>query len=234
MENNFLELIDIESIDEIGYANMVDISVTGDSSFILGDGIISHNSAVSAVRKFRDPQSFGAFPLRGKFVNVSEMTNTEVIKNDEAVQLMASLGIKFGEYPSALRYGKIYLYTDADPDGDHISASIINFFNKYWPDLINQGRVFKVMTPLVVAKKGKETILFYSDEEFVAWERKNKAKAWEIEYKKGLAALEDREYCQIIKTPVLVNLINDSEYATSLTNWFGPDPSIRKQKLLNK
>lgn len=97
MENSFLELIDIESIEEIGYVNMVDISVTGDESFILGDGIISHNSAVSAVRKFRDPQTFGAFPLRGKFINVSEMTNTEVIKNDEAVQLMASLGIKFGE-----------------------------------------------------------------------------------------------------------------------------------------
>lgn len=196
-------------------------------------GIFEGNSAVSAVRKFRDPQMFGAFPLRGKFINVSEMTNTEVIKNDEAVQLMASLGIKFGEYPSALRYGKIYLYTDADPDGDHISASIINFFNKYWPDLINQGRVFKVMTPLVVAKKGKETILFYSDEEFVAWEKKNKAKAWEIEYKKGLAALESPEYSQIIHNPVLVKLVNDEKSMKSLQEWFGPDPTVRKQKLLN-
>ena len=234
MENSFLELIDIESIEEIGYVNMVDISVTGDESFILGDGIISHNSAVSAVRKFRDPQTFGAFPLRGKFINVSELTNIEVIKNDEAVQLMASLGIKFGEYPSALRYGKIYLYTDADPDGDHISASIINFFNKYWPDLINQGRVFKVMTPLVVAKKGRETVLFYTNDEFVAWEKKNKAKAWDIEYKKGLAALEHAQYSEIIKNPVLVKLVNDERAAQSLIEWFGPDPSARKEKLLTK
>ena len=195
-------------------------------------GIFEGNSAISAVRKFRDPQIFGAFPLRGKFINVSEMTNTEVIKNDEAVQLMGSLGIKFGEYPSDLRYGKIYIYADADPDGDSISSLLINFFDKYWPDLINQGRIFRVMTPLVVAKKGKETLLFYTDVEFLAWEKKNKAKNWEIEYKKGLAALENEEYREIIHKPVLVKLQNDPLYKESLQNWFGPDPTVRKEKLL--
>lgn len=194
-------------------------------------GIFEGNSAVSAVRKFRDPQFFGAFPLKGKFVNVSEMTNTEVIKNDEAVQLMGALGIKFGEYPSSLRYGKIYLYTDADPDGDHIAASLINFFDKYWPDLINQGRVFRVMTPLVVAKKSKDTLLFYTESEFLAWEKKH-SKGWAIEYKKGLAALEDEEYKAIIHKPVLLKLNNDEQYQQSLQNWFGSDPKVRKEKLI--
>jgi DNA topoisomerase-2 len=196
-------------------------------------GIFEGNSAVSAVRKFRDPQIFGGFPLKGKFINVSEMTNAEVIKNDEAVQLMGALGIKFGEYPSSLRYGKIYLYTDADPDGDHIAASLLNFFDKYWPDLINHGRIFRVMTPLVVAKKGKETLLFYTDAEFSAWEKKH-AKGWDIEYKKGLAALEDEEYKEIIHKPVLLKLSNDDNYKQSLQDWFGPDPSVRKEKLLAK
>lgn len=194
-------------------------------------GIFEGNSAVSAVRKFRDPQFFGAFPLKGKFVNVSEMTNTEVIKNDEAVQLMGALGIKFGEYPSSLRYGKIYLYTDADPDGDHIAASLINFFDKYWPDLINQGRVFRVMTPLVVAKKSKDTLLFYTESEFLAWEKKH-SKGWAIEYKKGLAALENEEYKAIIHKPVLLKLNNDEQYQQSLQNWFGSDPKVRKEKLI--
>ena len=195
-------------------------------------GIFEGNSAVSAVRQFRDPQTFGAFPLRGKFINVSELTNSEVIKNEEAVQLMASLGIKFGEDPVDLRYGKIYFYTDADPDGDHIAASLLNFFDKYWPDLVNQGRVFKVMTPLVVAKKAKETILFYTEEDYNAWEKKTKAKGWEVEYKKGLAALEDVEYQEILHKPVLVRLQNDKEYKESLQGWFGPDPAVRKRKLL--
>ena len=195
-------------------------------------GIFEGMSALSAVRKFRDPQTFGAFPLKGKFLNVSEMSNSGVIQNDEVVQLMASLGIKLGEDPSDLRYGRVYIYTDADPDGDSIAGLLINFFNKYWPGLFEQGRIFKVMTPLVVAKKGKEVIPFYSTEEYAAWEKKTSAKGWSVEYKKGLAALEDVEYKDIIHNPVLVKIQNDKLYKQSLDEWFGPDSEPRKQKLL--
>lgn len=195
-------------------------------------GIFEGMSALSAVRKFRDPQTFGAFPLKGKFLNVSEMTNSGVIQNDEVVQLMASLGIKLGEEPGDLRYGKVYIYTDADPDGDSIAGLLINFFNKYWPELFDQGRVFKVMTPLVVAKKGKEVKPFYSNEEYSEWEKKTGAKGWEVEYKKGLAALEDVEYRDIIHSPVLVKLQNDKNFKDSLNDWFGSDSEPRKEKLL--
>jgi len=195
-------------------------------------GIFEGMSALSAVRKFRDPQNFGAFPLKGKFLNVSEMTNSGVIQNDEVVQLMASLGIKLGEEPKDLRYGKVYIYTDADPDGDSIAALLINFFNKYWPELFDQGRVFKVMTPLVVAKKSKEVKPFYSNEEYSAWEKKSGSKGWDVEYKKGLAALEDVEYRDIIHSPVLVKLQNDKLYKDSLSDWFGSDSEPRKEKLL--
>ncbi len=195
-------------------------------------GIFEGMSALSAVRKFRDPQNFGAFPLKGKFLNVSEMANSGVIQNEEVIQLMASLGIKLGEEPKDLRYGKVYIYTDADPDGDSIAALLINFFNKYWPELFEQGRVFKVMTPLVVAKKGKEVKPFYSNDEYSEWEKKSGAKGWDVEYKKGLAALEDVEYRDIIHSPVLVKLQNDKLYKESLTNWFGSDSEPRKEKLL--
>jgi DNA topoisomerase-2 len=195
-------------------------------------GIFEGMSALSAVRKFRDPQTFGAFPLKGKFINVSEMANSGVIQNDEAVQLMASLGIKLGEEPGDLRYGRIYIYTDADPDGDSIAGLLINFFNKYWPELFDQGRIFKVMTPLVVAKKGKDVIPFYSNDEYSAWEKKTGAKGWDVEYKKGLAALEDIEYRDIIHSPVLVKLQNDKQYKESLNDWFGTDSGMRKEKLL--
>jgi DNA gyrase/topoisomerase IV subunit B len=234
MEHNFLELVEIESIDSIGFINVVDIGVEDDASFILSNGIISHNSALSSIRQYRDPQTFGAFPLKGKFINVSEMTNSEVIKNDEAVQLMASLGLKFGEDLGDLRYGRVLLYVDSDFDGNSIAASLINFFDKYWPDLINNGHLFKVMTPLVVAKKGKETLLFYTDADFTAWEKKTNLKNWELEYKKGLASLEQIEYQAIINKPVLVKLVNDPDYRESLIGWLGPDPAVRKEKLLKR
>lgn len=195
-------------------------------------GIFEGMSALSAVRKFRDPQTFGAFPLRGKFLNVAELKHAEVIKNEEVVQLMASLGIKLGEDARHPRYGKILIYTDADPDGDSIAGMLINFLARYWPELFAHERVFKVMTPLVVAKKGKEVIPFYSNEDYQKWEKKTGAKGWNVEYKKGLAALEDEEYKEIIHNPVLVKIDNDTTYKESLNNWFGNDSSVRKEKLL--
>ena len=196
-------------------------------------GIFEGMSALSAVRKFRDSQTFGAFPLKGKFLNVSEMKNTEVIKSDEVINLMGSIGLRLGEDLENLRYGKVLIYTDADPDGDAIAALLINFFNKYWPELFDQDRIFKVLTPLIVAKRSKEILYFYSNSEYNEWETKQSdIKKWEIEYKKGLASLEDYEYEEIIKNPRLVKIKNDPLYKESLNAWFGGDSAPRKKMLM--
>jgi len=79
-------------------------------------GLFEGDSAISAFRKYRDPQTMGAFALKGKFVNVSEMTNQKLVANDEVVNLMASIGLKLGQEIDVknLRYGKILFYVDAD------------------------------------------------------------------------------------------------------------------------
>jgi DNA gyrase/topoisomerase IV subunit B len=195
-------------------------------------GIFEGESAISAVRQFRDAQTFGAFPLKGKFLNVSELKNTEIIKSEEVINLMGALGLKLGEEPEALRYGKLLIYTDADPDGDAIASLLINFLDKFWPELFDQGRIYKVLTPLVVAKKGKEILYFYSNDEYRAWETKTDVKKYDIEYKKGLASLEDDEYEEIIKNPRLLRIKNDPLYRVSLKNWFGKDSAPRKEALL--
>jgi DNA gyrase/topoisomerase IV subunit B len=91
-----------------------------------------------------------------------------------------------------------------------------------------------VLTPLVVAKKGKEILYFYSTEEYNQWESKMDPKKWDIEYKKGLASLEDYEYEEIIKNPKLIKIKNDKTYRESLKNWFGGDSAPRKHALLKK
>ena len=214
---------------------LIDAKKKGDrSSCILG--IYEGLSALSAVRKFRNSQTIGAFPLKGKFLNVKELPNSKVIQNEEVKNLMASMGLKLGEAPNNLRYGKIYIYTDADPDGDSIAALLINFFNKYWPELFDMGVIHKVLTPLVVAKKSKETLSFYNNYEFEKWlnNKKINHKNWNIEYKKGLAALEDSEYKEIITNPVTFQLTNDSLTKETLDAWFGKDSSPRKDKILKK
>ncbi len=235
MENNFLELCDIEYIKDNGYKNVVDIAIDEDESFILSNGIISHNSALSAVRKFRDSQKFGAFPLKGKFINVSELTNAKVIKNEEVLGLMGAVGLKLGEVPAGLRYGKLYIYTDADPDGNAIAGALIHFFAKYWPELFEQEKIYKVMTPLVVTKKGTAINYFYTQDEYDKWEHSIKdVKSWNVEYKKGLASLEDYEYEEILKNPKVIKITKDGEYQSTLSAWFAGESDERKEKILGE
>lgn len=79
-------------------------------------GLFEGDSAISAFRKYRDPQTMGAFALKGKFVNVSEMNNSKLVQNQEVVNLMAAIGLKLGQTIDlkTLRYGRILLYVDAD------------------------------------------------------------------------------------------------------------------------
>jgi DNA topoisomerase-2 len=191
------------------------------------------DSASSAFRKYRNPNYQGAFPLRGKFVNVSEMPATKVIQNQEVKDLLAAIGLKLGEAPKDLRYGKVLIYSDADPDGDSIAGLLINFFGRYWPELLEQGQLCRVMTPLVVVKRGNETQSFYTNAEFETWLSKVKdPKKCDISYKKGLAALEDAEYKDIIQNPKMFSISGGPELNVSLDSWFGSDPAVRKKKIL--
>lgn len=114
---NFLELVDIDDIEHTDeYVNMVDIAVDVDQSFLLSNGIVSHNSANGAFRKYREPNTMGSFALKGKFINVSEITTRKLSENKEAIGLMSAIGLSIGVKPTLkdLRYGRILIYTDAD------------------------------------------------------------------------------------------------------------------------
>jgi DNA topoisomerase-2 len=191
------------------------------------------DSASSAFRKYRNPETQGAFPLRGKFVNVTEMPATKVIQNQEVKDLLAAIGLRLGEEPKDLRYGKVLIYSDADPDGDSIAGLLINFFGRYWPELFEQGKICRVMTPLVVVKKKDDKQWFYTASDFEKWQSSQKdLSKWDIAYKKGLAALEDDEYREIIQNPNMFSIQFDTNFKDTLDAWFGGDPGIRKEKIM--
>lgn len=193
------------------------------------------DSASGAFRKYRDPQVQGAFPLRGKFLNVSELPASKVIQNKEVKDILTALGLRMGEEPKDLRYGRVLIYSDADPDGDSIAGLLINFFGRFWPELLKDGRICRVMTPLVVVKNKKTQMSFYTNEEFENWIKSvNNSKDWDISYKKGLAALEDEEYADIIKFPKMFSISPGENLKQSLDDWFGADPAVRKKKILGE
>jgi DNA topoisomerase-2 len=201
-------------------------------------GIFEGDSATSAFRKYRVPETMGAFALKGKFTNVSELTNQKLVQNTEVVNLMGALGLKLGQEPDLkhLRYGRILLYTDADVDGNSISGLLMNFFNKYWPQLFERKMVYKVETPIVVSiskKDKKKKLLFYSQTEYNNWSQKENLNNWEIKYKKGLAALVDDEYNEIINNPKLTLITKDDLSDEHLDIWFGKNSELRKNQILN-
>lgn len=189
-------------------------------------------SAGSAIRNFRNPQFQGAYMLKGKLTNVSKLKATDITKYDELVGLMSAIGLKLGYDPVNLRYGKIYICCDADTDGDAITAQIINFFNKYWSDLFRQRKVFRVLTPICVVKQGKNKQYFYTTKEFNEWSKKKDLKKYDIEYKKGLASLEDEEYEMMLSDTKTFMFTRDSKADENLKIWFDDDAEPRKKELL--
>ncbi len=119
-------------------------------------------------------------------------------------------------------------------DGNSIAALLINFFYRYWPKLFDMNMVYKVETPIVVAsKKGsKAKTLFYTQDEYKSWVKRVNVSNWEVKYKKGLAALVDDEYNEIINKPRLVRIDSTKKSENYLDIWFGKDSDLRKKEML--
>ena len=133
------------------------------------------------------------------------------------------------------RVGENDLILSHNCDGNSISALLINFFYKYWPEVFDRGMIYKVETPIVVAvpkaKKAKK-ILFYTQTEYNDWADRADMKQYEIKYKKGLAALVDDEYQDIINSPRMTKISKDDISTEYLDIWFGKNSDLRKVELL--
>lgn len=198
--------------------------------------IVEGDSALNPIKKFRNPILQGCYPLKGKFTNVMEATTAKLMKDEQVLGIMGALGLKFGEEPTNLRYGKIYILTDADVDGSSIAAALMNFFYKFWKKLFDDGKIYLNVTPLLVVinKRNKNRIYFYNDKDFIEWQKKNNVKDYEIDYKKGLSALSDIESKKMLEEPKLIQLKTGVNTKDVLYTWFGDNTQLRKDELVDK
>ena len=198
--------------------------------------IVEGDSALNPIKKFRNPTLQGCYPLRGKFTNVMDVSTSKLMQDEQVIGIMGALGLKFGEEPKNLRYGKIYILTDSDVDGSSIAAALINFFYKYWKKLFEEGRIYINVTPLLVAinKKTKNRLYFYNDKDFVEWQKKINIKDYETDYKKGLASLNNLESKKMLEEPRLLQLRIGENTSDVLYTWFGDNTQLRKDQLVDK
>ena len=147
-------------------------------------------------------QRYGVFALRGKPLNVRDVSKKKLSENKELVNLMRALGLSpdgaAGKAGGKLRYGRLMLMTDQDNDGFHIKGLVISMIHHYWPALLASEFVQEFHTPLLKAKRlsdGRE-LSFFSLRDYDAWHaelEEKEAPRWRTKYYKGLGTSTDHE-----------------------------------------
>src|SRR5210317_1942793 len=125
--------------------------------------ITEGDSASGSITKSRDVNTQAVFSLKGKPLNCYGLTKKIVYENEEFNLLQAALNIE--ESLEDLRYNNVVIATDADVDGMHIRLLLITFFLQFFPELIKEGHLYILQTPLFRVRNKKETIYCYSNEE---------------------------------------------------------------------
>ena len=125
--------------------------------------ITEGDSASGSITKSRDVETQAVFSLRGKPLNTFSLPRKVVYENEEFALLQAALDIEEGI--ESLRYNRVVIATDADVDGMHIRLLLLTFFLQFFPELIRDGHLHILQTPLFRVRNKKETIYCYDEDE---------------------------------------------------------------------
>ena len=208
------------SIPKLDDANKAGTSESLKCTLILTEGDSAKTTAVSGLSVVgRD--YYGVFPLRGKLLNTREASFSQISKNEEILNIKKILGLQTDTKSTKnLRYGKVLIMTDADYDGFHIKALLVNFIDAGWPDLLKSVFIGSIVTPIVKVSKGSERLSFYTHKEYTNWKDTEQARGnWHIKYYKGLGtstSAEAREYFRNLKVLDYVNKTSDDSNALVL------------------
>ncbi|WP_340063100.1 DNA topoisomerase IV subunit B [Ascidiimonas aurantiaca] len=195
--------------------------------------ITEGDSASGSITKSRDVNTQAVFSLRGKPLNSYGMSKKIVYENEEFNLLQAALNIE--DSLEDLRYNNIVLATDADVDGMHIRLLLITFFLQFFPELIKEGHLYILQTPLFRVRNKKETIYCYSEEERKAAIEKLKGKP-EITRFKGLGEISPDEFKHFIGEDIRLDPVM-MDRAMSVENllrfYMGKNTPDRQEFIIN-
>ena len=200
-----------------------------DSTLFITEG----DSASGSITKSRNVNTQAVFSLRGKPLNSYSMTKKIVYENEEFNLLQAALNIE--ESIEYLRYNNIVIATDADVDGMHIRLLLITFFLQFFPELIKEGHLYILQTPLFRVRNKKETIYCYSEQEKVDAIEKLGAKS-EITRFKGLGEISPDEFKHFIGDDIRLDpiMLDDNFSIEDLLSFYmGKNTPKRQDFIIN-
>lgn len=204
-------------------------SRAGETTLFITEGISASGSITTA----RDAETQAVFSLRGKPLNSFGMSRKVVYENEEFNFLQHALNIENGL--EELRYDKVVIATDADDDGMHIRILLMTFFIQFFPELIREGHLFILQTPLFRVRNKQQTIYCYSDaerEEAIGLLGKNP----EITRFKGLGEISPQEFKAFIGEGMRLDRVRleDSHKVKDLLSFYmGKNTRERQEYILN-
>jgi len=195
--------------------------------------ITEGDSASGSITKARDVQTQAVFSLRGKPLNCYGLTKKVVYENEEFNLLQHALNIEDGL--DDLRYNRVVIATDADVDGMHIRLLLLTFFLQFFPDLVRNGHLFILDTPLFRVRDKQKTFYCYSEEERLAAIDKLRGKP-EITRFKGLGEISPDEFQDFIGDgirlePVILN--EDTDIDDVLAYYMGKNTPKRQEFIID-
>ncbi|HTB06002.1 MAG TPA: DNA topoisomerase IV subunit B [Bacteroidia bacterium] len=196
--------------------------------------ITEGDSASGSITKARDPNIQAVFSLKGKPLNTYGLTKKVVYENEEFSLLQSALNIE-ESVEENLRYNNVVIATDADVDGMHIRLLMLTFFLQFFPDLVKNGHVYILETPLFRVRNKKETFYCYSEEERRTAMEKLGGKP-EITRFKGLGEISPDEFKFFIGNdirlqPVIIG--QDRSVGDLLSYYMGKNTPERQDFIIN-
>lgn len=193
--------------------------------------ITEGDSASGSITKSRNVETQAVFSLRGKPLNCFALTKKVVYENEEFNLLQHALNIEEGY--EGLRYNNIVIATDADVDGMHIRLLMMTFFLQFFPDLVKNGHVYILETPLFRVRDKKQTFYCYDEVEKQAAIKKLGGKP-EITRFKGLGEISPEEFARFIgpemrKLPVI---IEQGEHVQQLLEYYMGKNTQERQEFI--
>jgi len=211
----------ISGIPKLDDANRAGTKDSHKCCLILTEGDSAKSFAIAGL-SVTGRDHFGVFPLRGKFRNVRDASVSALEKNEEFTSIKKILGLQQGKVYTDLRdlrYGRLLILTDADHDGSHIKALLVNMIECYWPSLLQLGFVWSMVTPIKKATRGKDVKTFFNELTYQEWDS-TKTGHWNVKHYKGLgtsSTQEAKEYFrEIDRLSIRFNFDHDASDSLAL------------------
>jgi DNA gyrase subunit B len=163
-------------------------------------------------------------------LGVYDANISKILANEEIKDIVAAMGLEIGKPTiESIRFSRVVLLADADPDGQHVKSLLVSFFYKFWPTLFDNGVICDLDTPLFISKKGKDKFYIYNKEQYNEYEKEGKLKGAVVSYFKGLAGLESEDWDYFLnKNPRYTPISRTNKTDEMLDIVFGPSSEKRK------